>query len=541
LSGEIAEEGEQRVRNLLHQPTARAFSLLWTLVFVSIVTALVLVALLIWLSKPKQDQADRLFVYCAAGIRVPVEEAAARYREEYGVEIDIQYGGSNTLLTKIDVNRQSPGDLYLAGDDFYTQLARDKGLAAERLPVAGMWPVLATKKGNPLGITRISDLLREDVRVAMGNQDQTAIGKAVASALTREGLWEAVRKRVTENGVFKPTVNEVANDIKIGAVDAGIVWNSTAAMPEYRDSLEAVDAGPLRREVSHVSACVLTACRQPAAALRFARYLTASDRGLESFAAYGFKPVDGDLWEEHPEITFFCGAVNRRAVDEVIKEFEQREGVTVNTVYNGCGILTGQMRTIRQDQGGAGFPDVYMACDRYYLENVKDWFQEDADVSNAAIVIAVPKGNPKKITGLADLTKEGMRVAVGQPEQCTIGALTRIMLQKMALHDGVMANAVTQTASSSMLIPSVVTKSADAAIAYVTDTKAENDKVDAVAIDSPFAVAIQPFALAKSSKSKYLGRRLFEKIAGAADQFEAAGFTYVYEPGAAPADTGASP
>ena len=131
---------------------------------------------------------------------------------------------------------------------------------------------------------------------------------------------------------------------------------------------------------------------------------------------------------------------------------EARGGVTVNTVYNGCGILTGQMRTISQKEGGAGFPDVYMACDRYYLENVKDWFQEDVDVSDADIVIVVPKGNPKKIKGIGDLTKPGMRVSVGQPEQCTIGALTRTMLQKMNVYDEVMKNVVMQTASSSMLV-----------------------------------------------------------------------------------------
>lgn len=42
-----------------------------------------------------------------------------------------------------------------------------------------------------------------------------------------------------------------------------------------------------------------------------------------------------------------------------------------------------------------------MACDRYYLENVKDWFQEDVDVSDVEMVIAVPKGS-KTVSVLAD-------------------------------------------------------------------------------------------------------------------------------------------
>ena len=76
-----------------------------------------------------------------------------------------------------------------------------------------------------------------------------------------------------------------------------------------------------------------------------------------------------------------------------LQPLEQREGVVVNTVYNGCGILTAQMRTILDQQQGSGFPDTYMACDRYYLESVKDWFQDDVDISDTSVVIAVPKGN----------------------------------------------------------------------------------------------------------------------------------------------------
>jgi hypothetical protein len=183
----------------------------------------------------------------------------------------------------------------------------------------------------------------------------------------------------------------------------------------------------------------------------------------------------------------------------------------------------------------AGFPDVYMACDRYYLENVRDWFQEDVDVSDADIVIAVPKGNPKNIRTLEDLMKPGMRVSVGQPQQCTIGALTRIMLEKMNLYDSVMSNVVMQTASSAMLVPTVTTKSVDATLAYITDTQAESDKVDVVRIHSPYALAIQPFSIARSSDYKYLGRRLFESVARSGEQFRAAGFHFRLDGEQAPA------
>jgi molybdenum ABC transporter molybdate-binding protein len=377
-----------------------------------------------------------LIVYCAAGIKPPVVELAQSFEAEYGIPIQLHYGGSGTLLANLKVAPQ--GDLYLAGDVSYVEKARDEGLVREILPLAFMTPVIAVPAGNPKGIGGIADLLRDDIRVAAGNPDAAAIGRETTRLLARTGQWNAFSAHVEKNGVFKPTVPEIANDVKLGALDAGIVWDATAG--QYPD-VEAVAVPQFEDARQDIAVGVLAASAQPTAALRFARYLN-SRIGNGVFKKHGCRPVDGDKWAWQPELTFFCGAVNRRAIDAVIKEFEQREGVVVNTVYNGCGILTAQMRTIRQDSAGAGFPDTYMACDRYYLDTVSDWFQEDVDVSEADIVIAVQKGNPKQISGLRDLAAPGTRVAVGQPEQCTIGALTRFMLKKEGLYDQVMANVV---------------------------------------------------------------------------------------------------
>ena len=494
----------------------------------SLFVVVLLLGVLAWISQ-KTHTAGDLSIYCAAGLRGPVDEVAAQYEEEYGVSIEFQYGGSQTLLSQLEINRDSRADIYIAADAFYVDLAKEKGLVEEILPIAEMRPVLVVQKANPKGIRSIDDLTREDVRVALGNPEQSAVGKAVKDGLTRADKWDRLSKHVIRAGVFKPTVNEVANDVKIGAVDAGIIWNSVAAMPEYRDDFTVLPIPELKDAANLVSLSVLASAESPPAALRFARYLAAADRGLQVFKEYGFKVVEGDVWAEHPEITFFCGSVNRRAVEEVIKEFEKREGITVNTVYNGCGILTGQMRIIDQEKGGAGFPDVYMACDRYYLDNVKDWFQEDADISSADIVIAVLKGNPKDIQSVDDLTKPGLRVAIGQGEQCTIGALTRNMLEKMGVYEAVMKNVVHETPTSALLVPDVTTKAVDAAIAYVTDTRAESDKVDTIYINSEFAKAVQPFAIAKSSQNKYLGRRLFQRVTNAQERFESAGFNFVFE------------
>jgi molybdenum ABC transporter molybdate-binding protein len=462
---------------------------------------------------------QELFVYCAAGMRYPIEQVAESFEEQYGVNVQLQYGGSNTLLSQLEISQI--GDLYLAGDNSYTELARDKGLASEIFPLARMKPVIAVRQGNPKMIQSADDLARSDVKVALGNPGAAAVGKKARKLLTASGHWTAIEQNVTARGVFKPTVNDVANDIKLGSVDAGIIWDATVA--QYGE-LEAVaipelDAGQARVEVT-----VLQSTKSPLLALQFARFLSARDEGLRVFGEMGFDVVEGDIWEEAPELTFYAGLVNRRALQPIVRQFEEREGIRVNTVYNGCGILTAQMRTLQQNQD-SGFPDAYMACDVYYLETVHDWFQDDVTVSDTDIVIVLPKGNPKQILALADLVRPGVRVAIGQPDQCTIGVLSRRLLEAAGIYDQLLAdNVVTQTATSALLVPNVTTGAADAVLAYETDTLAERDRLEIVRIDSPLAQAVQPYSIARSSDFKHLSRRLYEHIARSRASFESAGF-----------------
>jgi molybdenum ABC transporter molybdate-binding protein len=468
----------------------------------------------------KGGEQQRLMMYCAAGVKPPVLKAAAEFEKRYGVKVDLQYGGSGTLLNNLQVAKT--GDLYLAADASFTDLARQKGLLAESLPLAQMKPVIAVQRGNPKNIKSLRDLLRKDVRLSMGNPEAASIGKQAKKLLLQAGLWDDVKVQVEERGVFKPTVPEVANDIKIGAVDAGIIWDATA---HQYDRLEGVEVPELSVAKKMITIGVLKSSQQATLALRFARYLNSSE-GNKIFNDEGYQAVDGDQWAWTPEITFFCGSVNRRAVEGLLKSFSEREGVTINTIYNGCGILTAQMKTIKQDKGGSGFPDIYMACDRYYLNNVIDWYQEDIDISDTPIVIAVPEGNPNQVKTVEDLTKPGVKVAVGQCDQCTIGALTRTLLQKEGMYGQVQKNVATETATSSLLVPAVTTKSVDAAFAFYTDTLAESNKVDSISIPSNHSIAIQPFAIAKSSSYKHMGRRVKAAIIANREAFEKAGFNF---------------
>ena len=503
----------------------------------------------------RRDVGDQqpLTMLVAAGLRSPVDQILEKYQNEYGVRVEVQYGGSNMLLNQLKVNKFDQPDLYLAADAFYTTAAVAEGLAAEVLPLATQEPVIAFRADSPLATSvddqpsSWADLIGRDLRWSLADPDQAAIGRGVKRLLERletggesENLWAALESQTTRSGVFKPTVNEVANDIKIGAVDVGIVWSSTVASPEYREQLRSITLAELAETVDavigdQVSIAVLTSSTRPTAALRLARFIAATDRGLPVFEDFGMTPADGDVWAFKPEITFFCGAVNRRAIEPVIDAFQQREGVVINTVFDGCGILTGRMGTIEGQSQRSGFPDVYMACDRYYLDNVQDWFQEDVDVSQTEIVMVVPRGSDR-VKKLSDLIEPGIRVSLGEPDQCTIGALTRRLLQQAGLYEQLKdkqqaaGEVVVEKSSSALIVPDILTGNVDVAIAYRNDVLEHQDEVDVIAIDSPLTRAIQPLSIARNSQFKQLVRRLYRQVEQAEQNFESVGFDFLLTP-----------
>src|SRR5262245_28470836 len=243
----------------------------------SVVLLAALVLLLIPTARPPQE----LTISCAAGLREPMEAIRAAYEKDHGVHLTIQYGGSSTLLANLRLNHDA--DIFLPADDSYIDLAKTEGLVTETFPIAQMRPILAVKKGNPLGIRSLSDLLTKHVRISMTDPSAAATGKLVQAALEKTSHWDAFKPRVT---VFKATVSEVAADLQVGAADAAIIWD---AMLKQLPDFEEVPLPELSGVTAHVVAGVTTKKRKHGPSARaLAEYLAAPDKGQRHFTDAGF-------------------------------------------------------------------------------------------------------------------------------------------------------------------------------------------------------------------------------------------------------------
>src|SRR5689334_24212887 len=86
-----------------------------------LVSLAVLIGLVVLLMRERKGEAkgssQPLMVYCAAGLREPMQAVADQYQKEFGVEVRCSFGASQAELVTLE--RAGNGDLYLPADESY--------------------------------------------------------------------------------------------------------------------------------------------------------------------------------------------------------------------------------------------------------------------------------------------------------------------------------------------------------------------------------------------------------------------------------------
>ncbi|MEX2286541.1 MAG: molybdate ABC transporter substrate-binding protein [Planctomycetaceae bacterium] len=459
------------------------------------------IGVLSWLllANTSRPRAGSLVMYCAAGVQKPVAAAAEAYLEELGVEVQIQYGSSGSLLSAIEVAKK--GDLFLAADESYIAIAREKHLLDEAIPVARIRPVIAVQKGNPKKIHALEDMLRGDVTIALCDTS-ASIGKLTKKLLEQAKLWQ---KFEDKSSVTAGTVNEAALKVAVAAVDAAFIWDANVRQDP---KLEMVTVPAFDSAVQQVMVGVLKSCDHPADALQFARYLQAPEKGQPLFEKFGYETISGDPWELTPKLRVYSGGLNRIAIQDTIEEFKMREGVEVDEIYNGCGVLVNMMKA-------GDVPDVYFACDTSYMTQVGDKFGSPRDVSEVDMVLITAKGNPHRIQSLSDLTRPGLKVGAAHEYNSALGKLTKDLLQSLNLYDSIKPQIKVDPATADVLVNQLRVGALDVAIVYRANVAKVRDTLEIIDISQGHPTAVQPIAASIQSKHKYLAERLIRAITSA--------------------------
>lgn len=136
--------------------------------------------------------------------------------------------------------------------------------------------------------------------------------------------------------------------------------------------------------------------------------------------------------------------------------------------------------------------------------------------------IAVAPGNPKGVTGFADLNKPGVITVVCAP-QVPCGAAT----EKVEKATGITLTPASEEPDVKSVLSKVTSGNADAGLVYVTDVKDADATVDGVSFpEADNAVNDYPIAALKNAGQPELAGEFVELVRGPEGQkaLEAAGF-----------------
>ena len=250
----------------------------WAVILCVALAASLGVALTLRTSSPPRAT---LVVLTAASLRPVMESAAADYEATTGVPVELRFGGSDELVAQIRLTADlAPADLFLPADASYLE-----GVTTVHTgrPLTEMRAVVLTTPGR-------ADLTWEaltapPLRLALAEPGTAAIGKLTKSHLQRGRHWDALAPRVA---VTTDTVTQSANAVRLGGVDAAIVWDATAR--QFAPGLVAVPLAELDGVRAEVRVAVLRESRDRGAARAFADWLEGDGGGLPHFARHGFPP-----------------------------------------------------------------------------------------------------------------------------------------------------------------------------------------------------------------------------------------------------------
>jgi molybdate transport system substrate-binding protein len=126
-------------------------------------------------------------------------------------------------------------------------------------------------------------------------------------------------------------------------------------------------------------------------------------------------------------LLIFAGAASKPATEEVAKIFQEKTGIPVDVIFGGSGFVLSQMKLARKG-------DLYFPGSSDFMEIAKKdglVFPETEKIIVYLVpAINVQKGNPKGIQSLKDLTKDGIRVAIANPEMVCVGTYAVEIIEK---------------------------------------------------------------------------------------------------------------
>ncbi len=212
------------------------------------------------------------------------------------------------------------------------------------------------------------------------------------------------------------------------------------------------------------------------------------------------------------KILVFAGAASKPATEEVIRAFQKESGITVDVIFGGSGFVLSQMQLARKG-------DLYFPGSSDFMEKAKKegWVFPESEKIVVYLIpaINVQKGNPKGIRSLKDLTRQGIRVAIANPEQVCVGTVAAEIIEKNLMPSekgSFKKNLVNYTESCEKTANAISLKAVDAVLGWRVFQYWDPERIETVYLkpEQIPRIGYIPIAISKFAQERVAAQRFID-------------------------------
>jgi molybdate transport system substrate-binding protein len=223
-------------------------------------------------------------------------------------------------------------------------------------------------------------------------------------------------------------------------------------------------------------------------------------------------PGDSERCLAADSLMVFAGAASKPPTEEAAKAFEGKTGIKVDVIFGGSGYVLSQMML-----GKKG--DLYFPGSSDYMEVAKKKDVVFAETEKTIVylvpAINVQKGNPKNVKILKDLTRQGLKVAIANPEGVCVGAYAVEIIEATFTPEEKEAfrkNLINYTESCEKTATAISLKAADAVIGWEVFQYWDPERIETIPLDKSQVIRIGyiPIAVAKFTSNRPLAQSFID-------------------------------
>jgi molybdate transport system substrate-binding protein len=211
-------------------------------------------------------------------------------------------------------------------------------------------------------------------------------------------------------------------------------------------------------------------------------------------------------------LLIFAGAASKPPTEEAAKLFQERFSIPVDVVFGGSGFVLSQMKLTKKG-------DLYFPGSSDFMELAKREGFVSGETEKVIVYLVssinVQKGNPKGIHSLKDLTRDGLRIAIANPEMVCVGTYAVEIIEKNLTppeRENLRKNIVNYTESCEKTANVIALKAVDAVIGWRVFQYWDPERIQTVYLKPGEIARIGyiPIAVSKFTQDRELARKFID-------------------------------